>query len=906
MANESQSRIARRKQKKSKKKPMWKKIFLTIALFVLAIGIGVGALFTYYIATAPDIDAALLSDPASTKLRDMNGEVFADLGTEKRTKIKYNELPDVLIDAVIATEDARFMDHMGIDLKRIGGAVIANVTDGFGSQGASTITQQVIKLSFLSSDKTIKRKVQEQWLAIKLDSDYSKEEILEMYLNKIFYGANAYGVAKASEIYFGKKDLNDLTLPEAALLAGLPQRPTAYNPFNDPELAKERMSTVLNLMVQHGKITQKEADEAKEVSIESLLVDKRPDSTPYEAFIQQVAKEVEEKTGANIYKEGLDIYTTLDTSAQDHVEFLLSDAENNPIQYTDEELQAGLTVLDTKTGAIRAVGGGRNRGESGWNFAIDGDGRQPGSTFKPLLAYGPAIENLQWSTYQQINDDGVYPIAGTDSVIRNWDANSNPNGHGYITARYALQRSYNVPAVKALEEVGYSASKEFANNLGIEFKDDKVTITDAIGGTSTEVTPLELAGAYRAFGNEGIYNDPYAVTKVVFNDNRTEELKPKPKAVMQDYTAYMVTDMLKSVLQSPGTGTEAAVPGLPIAGKTGTTNLTTGDGSPDSWFSGYTTNYTIAVWTGYEEHKKVVQNTKIAQHLFRETMSKISENVDTPDFVKPNSVVEVTIEKGSNPAKLPSEYTPDDMKVTELFVKGTEPTKTSQKFDQLDPVQKLSAEYDPEKELINVTWDYSEDNKDLSFEVSAGSEGSVKKLTTTKEKQLSIEKVEKGKTYTVQVIVVNDENEEMVSEASSVQVQIPDEEENEDEENENENEDENGNGNTQVNPVESLNQTYNPVTNTAILEWNYQGNGPISFEVVLMKDGAAVQTLTTNKNSIELNKLEQNSRYTIQVTAVDKRDPENRGQPASTVLSTEGIVEPELDGEQPEEEAVTP
>ncbi|MDL4840838.1 transglycosylase domain-containing protein [Aquibacillus rhizosphaerae] len=797
MANESQSRTARRQQlknqKKSKKKPIWKKLFLIVGIIILVTGLGVGTVFGYYVATAPDIDSALLSDPASTKIRDMDGEIFADLGTEKRTKITYNDLPDVLIDAVIATEDARFMTHSGIDFRRIGGAIIANVTDGFGSQGASTITQQVVKGSFLSSDKTIKRKVQEQWLAVKIDSDYSKEEIMEMYLNKIFYGANAYGVAKAAEIYFGKTNLQELTLPEAALLAGLPQRPTAYNPFENPDLAKERMNTVLSLMVQHGKITQAEADEAMDVSVESMLVEKRPDSTKYEAFIQQIADEVEEKTGANIYKDGLDIHTTLDRSAQEHVEFLLSNSESNPITYPDEDFQAGLTVLDTKTGAIRAIGGGRNRENDGWNYAIDGDGRQPGSTFKPILSYGPAIENLKWSTYHQINDDGAYKIAGTDSTILNWDEVS----HGWITARYALQRSYNIPAVKTLEEVGYGPAKEFANNLGIEFANDSVTITDAIGGTETGVTPLQLAGAYRAFGNEGIYNEPYAVTKIVYNDNRTEEFKTQPEAVMSDYTAYMVTDMLKSVLRSPGTGTEAAVSGLPVAGKTGTTNLTGKDGSPDSWFSGYTTNYTVAVWTGYDEHERTVTDTKLAQRLFKYTMSEISKDIDTPDFQRPSSVVEVTVEKGSNPAKLPSEYTPDSEKVTELFVKGTEPTKTSEKYDQLDPVSGLSATYNEENQLINVEWNYDEDdNKPVSFEVSAGTNGSVNKLTTTKEKELVIENVEQGTTYTVQVIVSSDQNSGNVSEAASVQVEIPEEEVEEEVPEEEENtEEQNGNGN---------------------------------------------------------------------------------------------------------------
>src|SRR5690625_759923 len=255
MADKSQSRSARRKQKKAKKKPLWKKIVLTALIIVLAIGIGVGALFTYYIATAPAIDASKLSDPFPSVVLDQNEERVDSLGSEQRTKVEYDDLPQVLIDAVVATEDSRYFQHHGIDLRRIGGAIKANIINGFGSEGASTITQQVVERSFLSPEKKIKIKVQEQWLALKLERKYSKEEILEMYLNKIFYGSGAYGVAKASEVYFGKTDLNELTIPEAAILAGLPQRPSAYNPYENPELTKERMNTVLNSMVRHGKIS---------------------------------------------------------------------------------------------------------------------------------------------------------------------------------------------------------------------------------------------------------------------------------------------------------------------------------------------------------------------------------------------------------------------------------------------------------------------------------------------------------------------------------------------------------------------------------------------------------------------------------------------------------------------------
>ncbi len=672
---------------------------LSTLFLVLAIGIGIGVLFTYYIATAPKIDAAKLSDPFSSQILDKEGEVVAEPGTEKRTKIVYDDLPEVLVDAVTATEDARFFKHPGIDIRRIGGAIVANFKHGFGSEGASTITQQVVENYFLAKDKKIKLKVQEQWLALKLERKYSKEQILEMYLNKIFYGNNAYGVASAAKAYFGKTDLHDLTLPEAAILAGLPQRPTAYNPYKNPELTKERMDTVLKLMVRHDKISQKEADEARKVDIPSLLTDKVPEGAKYQGFIQQVKDEVSEKLdGADIYTDGLKIYTTLDSNAQEYVESLLTDSEQNPIQFPNDTMQAGMTVVDTKTGAIQAIGGRRNsEGKGELNYAQQTF--QPASTAKPIMAYGPAIEYNKWSTYHQINDDKPY-----DKNVKNPINNVTRTYQGWVSARYALTHSLNVPALKTFEEVGANKVKEFAEGLGLHYE-HPIGVGDVIGGTSNEFSPIEMAGAYQAFGNEGVYIEPYTVTKVEFPDGKVVDLTPEPKAAMSDYTAYMVTDMLKSVVQE-GTGRSANVAGIPIAGKTGTS-----DDSKDSWFIGYSPNYTISVWTGnFDENDKKLSipsgYTKIARDLFRNTMTEISKDVETPDFKMPSSVVKVGVEKGSNPPSLPSNQTPSSQIVTELFVKGTEPKKESVKYEQLDPVSGLKATYNEDKQSIHVEWSY--------------------------------------------------------------------------------------------------------------------------------------------------------------------------------------------------------
>lgn len=870
MVNEQSSRKARRKQlqqKKKKKKSLFKRISQIALIAVLLIGLGVGVVFGYYVITAPDLDEELLADPASTKLLDINGDIFADLGVEKRSKISYNDLPDVLVDAILATEDVRFFDHMGIDLRRIGAAVIANFTDGFGSQGASTITQQVVKGSFLTADKTMKRKVQEQWLALKLEQKYSKEEIFEMYVNKIYYGAGAYGVATAAEVYFGKEDLNDLTLPEAALLAGIPQRPSAYDPFVNPDLAKERMETVLNYMVRHNKISEEQAKEAMQVDVASLLTTKRKEYVKYEGFIQQVQQEVEEKTGLNIYEDSLKIHTTLDPKAQEHVEFLLSDAENNPISYSDDpDMQVGLTVIDTQTGAVRAIGPGRNRESNGWNYAIHGEGRQPGSAIKPITSYGPAIEHLKISTYHQILDDKPYPIKGTDSSIRNW----NRSYQGWVSARYALSQSLNVPTVKLLEEVGYEKAKEFAKGLGLSFHNDTLLIGDAIGGTESSVTPIEMAGAYAAFGNGGIYHEPYAVTKIEYPNGKVEDFKSKPEIAMEDYTAYMVTDMLKSVMQS-GTGTKANISGLPVAGKTGTTNLPDeqGGGSPDAWFVGYTTNYTVSIWTGLDE-RKALNNTQVARQLFKETMSYISEGVETKDFEKPNSVVEVKIEKGTNPPQLPSEYTPSSNIVTELFVKGTEPKKVSETFDELEAVSDLTATYDEAAEAIQVSWKH--ENKDAEFKVSVGtSNDNLRELTTTKDNKITIESVEKGSSYIIQVIAFT---EELESEPATTTVEIgedlPD----------------------SLPAVTNLTQTLDPDKLNALVSWQYSDDYPVEFDVVVQVDGSNQQQLTTNKKQLNLTQLQPEKTYTVTVTPVLK-EPSLRGPANSVNISTMGLSQEE-------------
>ena len=772
MANESQSRTARRKQMKASKKgknkskstSKFKKIFMTLLTIGIVLMLGIGGLFVYYAASAPSLDESKLSDPFSSKVYDQNDELVADLaGDERRTKITYEDIPAVLEDAVLATEDVRFYDHIGIDFRRIGGALIANITGGFGAEGASTITQQVVKESFLSTDKTIKRKVQEQYLAVKLDQQYSKEKILEMYLNKIYYGAGAYGVAEAAETYFGKKDLSELTLAESALLAGLPQRPSGYMPFENPDLAKDRMNIVLSLMVQHGKITEKEASEARDEDIPDMLIERQPEKeTPYQAFIDRVAKEVDEKMDADIFKDGLKIYTTLDKKAQENVQQLLSN--EGQIAWPDDELQTGVAVTDTKSGAIKAVGGGRNYQKESFNFATDIK-RQPGSIFKPIAAYGPAIQHNKISTYHQIKDEetdfGGWTPSNFDNEFRGW-----------VSARYALSRSLNIPAAKMMEEVGLDKAESFAEGLGIDLPDSGfVDLSEAIGGGKTGVNPVQMAGAYAAFGNGGVYNEPFTVRKVEVPGEGTIDLTPEPESAMSSYTAYMISNMLQTTM-SEGSGRAANVPGLQEAGKTGTTNR--GDTAPDSWFNGYTTNYSISIWTGYTDESGLSQAAKdIPKQIFKPLMTQLSEGIETPDFSKPDSVAWVDVEKGSRPARLPSEYTPSDRITTELFHVDNQPSKVSEEYQQLDPVNSLNGAFNEESSSIDLSWNYGT-SEGITFRIAASIDGGeMRELTTTKEKNVEITSIDPGATYEFSVVAMSDDGESANSEPATVQVQTP-------------------------------------------------------------------------------------------------------------------------------------
>ncbi|RKL67547.1 penicillin-binding protein [Salipaludibacillus neizhouensis] len=808
MSDESLSRKDRKKPKDSKnshtnkskntskKRGTFKKIF--VALVVMAgVMMIVGAITVFAIfSNAPELDEELLTLSQNPDIMDMNDETVTNLeAAENRQSADIEDMPPVLLDAVISVEDVRFYDHFGVDLRRIGGAVLANITGGFGSEGASTITQQVVKNLFLDFDKTITRKLQEQYLAVKLEQQFTKDQILEMYLNAIYFSDSRYGVVEAANYYFSK-ELDELTIEDAALLAGIPQRPNAHNPFNNPRDAESRRNTVINRMESNNKITSEQAETARNIPVEEQL---NPGETAeqqtneFQSYIDQVLNEVEEIEGieaSDIYTSGLKIYTNLDQDLQRHTEQVLQNDENFP----DDQFQAGITLMETQTGQVRAIGGMRQPAEAARTMSMATTDYQTGSTMKPILDYGPAIDQLKWSTFHQIVDE-EYSYS-TGDPVRNFSRSF----QGSVSVREALKQSINVPAVKTLHEVGLDNAQQFGQKLGIPL--DDMYESYALG--ANEVSSFQLTGAYAAFGNEGEYNEPHTVRKVEFPDGRVIDLAPEPVQAMNDYTAFMISDMLKDVVQS-GTGTAAQISGLPVAGKTGSTNFTPeqvethdipSSAIKDAWFAGYTTELAAAVWTGYKnpsDGQIIINNNEhqVSRDIFKEVMSYAHQDRETSDFPQPDSVVEVGVERSTG--LLPSSYTPDSEIIYEYFVRGTEPSNVSEEFeveeveeiDEAVNISGLQASYDPEAHAIFVEWSYPQDSlEEFSFrlEVRAGSDSDYTTISESKELQYVLENPEYGETYSFQVTAVHNEDNDIQSDPVTAEVVIPEEEEEPEEE----------------------------------------------------------------------------------------------------------------------------
>lgn len=686
-----------------------KKIISGLLIFGIII-IAMVLLFTLYIIlSAPKFNEDLLYRKESTVLYDLNGKEFARLGAENRQLVDYEELPQVLIDAIIATEDSRFFQHNGFDIARFIKASVGQVAGQSGAGGASTLTMQVVKNTFTSTEasgiKGIVRKFTDIYMSIfKVESQYTKEEIIEFYVNAPWLGNGAYGVEQASQTYFGKS-VKDLTLAEASLIAGLFQAPGLYNPFINPEGATQRRSTVLSLMVKHGYITQEQKDATEKISVSSLLANNSSsDLNKYQSFVDTVVEEVINDTGNNPYDIPMDIYTTMNPEIQEVLVNL-----NNGEYYTfaNDVVQLAVAITDVNNGSIVAISGGRNQKvERDYNRATMMK-THPGSTAKPIFDYGPLIEYNNASTYQMFLDERTTYSNGTS--IKNSDGTY----RGLMTMRQALIQSRNIPALRAFKQLNPENVSEFVHNLGINYG-DYLYESMSVGGFDG-ANPLILSSAYAAFGNGGKYIEAYSYTKVIYKSTgETYEQTMKITEAMDPETAYMVTDMLVTASKN-GVGGNIKVSGTTVAAKTGTStydsNALEAAGVPlstsrDNWVNAYSPDYSISLWYGYDELSKEYYSSAIqSANATRKIMAELANRVfpKNSKFKKPSGVVEVEVELETYPAQLPSEYTPENLRITELFRSGTEPTEISTRFSKLK--NPSNGTYTSSGSVVTLTWD---------------------------------------------------------------------------------------------------------------------------------------------------------------------------------------------------------
>jgi len=656
------------KRTRRKKLNVSRLVFLLLCvLVVIAGGTGIGFVFAS-VRDIPALSPSALESGASTMIYDKDGNLVTQIGIKNSIPVDLNNVPENVKNAFLAIEDPRFYQHHGISFRGIARAAWNDLTSRSLREGGSTITQQLVKISFLSPERTFKRKIQEVILAIQVERRYTKDEILEMYLNNIYLGEGAYGIQAAAQTYFGK-DVGQLNLEEAALLGGLPQAPSAYSPYLDPQAALARRNTVLDSMAKYNFISESDAEKAKAGELKLETEEPSARQYPYPYFLDYITDKLIEKYGENeVFKGGLKVYTTLDQKIQQAAEAAMARSSNFPPSEPDKngimQPQGAVVVLDPHTGYIRALVGGREHTQKRqWNRATQ-TARQPGSAFKPIAAYGPAIEYGGLGPASVIDD---VPVKYGSYEPHNYDGRY----RGLVTLRTALTNSVNVVAVKLLMDyVGINDSIRFASALGIKLDPSTHGASMALGGLHDGVTPLQMTGAYGVFANQGIYVEPNAIIKVEKPDGVIlDQPVAKQRQAIKPTTAYLVTDMLKSVVQS-GTGTGAQI-GRPAAGKTGTT-----DNGKDIWFVGYTPELAAAVWIGYDEPTAMPQayGGTYPARIWREIMSKALSGMPVKDFPRPDGLVTATVDGKSG--LLPGPNTPGDSLVTDLFVEGTVPTAT--------------------------------------------------------------------------------------------------------------------------------------------------------------------------------------------------------------------------------------
>ena len=696
-----------------KKGNIGEKILTLFMLLIILIFVGAISFVLYIIFTVPEFDAEKLYTKEASIIYDAKGNEIARLGTENRERVTYDDLPEVFVDALIATEDSRFFQHKGVDMARFLIATAGQLMGNSGAGGASTRTMQIAKQRINGFDdsgiKGIIRKFSDIYISVfKLEKNYTKEQIIELYVNIPQLGS-VFGIEQASQKYFGKS-ISEVSLSEAALLAGLFQAPSAYSPFNSVEKAEARRNQVLNLMERHGYITSEECALAKSIKVENLIIKNQPAKNKYQGFINTVIEEVKKRTGKDPYLVAMKINSTMLPDKQDYVNDVYNGKTD--FKWANDALQAGIAITDTDTGALVAVGTNRESGELIYNYATMAK-RHPGSSAKPIFDYGPAIEYLNWSTGQTIIDDEyTYSNGG---YMKNWDNKY----RGIMTIKTALAASRNIPALQAFQAVNQSDINKFVTGLGITPEYDStgfINESHSIGGFDG-VSPLQMAGAYGAFARGGVYIEPYSFTKIEYIDTgEIYTVTPEKRTVMSEATAYMINMILKYAVTSNNI-TAGSKSGTDIASKTGTSTVdskaikslgikTSKSIIGNSWQVTYSPKYVCAVWVGYKDliTKEHYLTSDVGGGARKKISQMLTKGIQESGYTwkKPSSVVTAKIELETIPLALASDYTPEKLTSVEYFKAGTVPDEVSTRFSKLENPTNLKATYNIGS--VNLTW----------------------------------------------------------------------------------------------------------------------------------------------------------------------------------------------------------
>jgi penicillin-binding protein 2A len=673
----------------------------------------------------------------ATTVYDRGGNEYAKLYMQNRELVALDQVPDLLEEAIIATEDQRFYEHAGVDFWSIGRAIVKDIIARDLVEGGSTITQQLAKNMFLSADKTFFRKATEVSIALALENSMEKGEILERYLNYIYLGNGAYGVQAAAERHFGKT-LDELSTLEIAVIAALPKAPETYSPINNPEKALERAAIVLSLLKDQGYITEEERREALNSKLSKPKARGERVASAMKDYVLAEAARLTGLSEQELRIGGYLITTTVDLTAQRAVDNAFANAALFPENGPDQISQGAMVIVDPKTGGIAAMSGGRDYVEKGLNRALAD--RQPGSSFKPIAVYAPALETGGYGPYSMLKDEKM--------SFGNYNP-SNLSGKyaGQMTMLEAVQRSINLPAVWLLNEIGVDQGLKFAKKVGVEMDADDRNLAIALGGLTRGASPLEMARAFGVFANHGVLADTFVISVVKRSDGQIiYEHKGKETRVLSEQSTYDMTVMLQAVTKKGGTGTKANF-GRPVAGKTGTTQLglkgvKASSGNRDIWFVGYTPQYAAAVWMGFDDTNTehyVKSGSGTAAAMFATVMKDAMKNMKVRDFVRPKGV------KEPEPVKAPTAITD------------------------------LSAAYDVEQQGATLAWSPVEKPEGIEYRLyrKEATEEAFQLVTTTEATNVVDISLMPGKTYQYYVTVYSLEAQAESESSNTAEVVVP-------------------------------------------------------------------------------------------------------------------------------------